>query len=110
MSPELLGLISTYGPIVVMILIFYFLLYRPQKSEQKRRKELLDNLHKGNKVMTVGGIYGEILEIKDNVLDLKVADKVVIKVSRAAINTNVSQGLSAKEPDAEEETTSEEKK
>ena len=110
MSPELLGLISTYGPIVVMILIFYFLLYRPQKSEQKRRKQLLDNLHKGNKVMTVGGIYGEILEIKDNVLDLKIADKVVIKVSRAAINTNASQGLSVKNPELAEESSDEEKK
>lgn len=103
MSAELLGMISVYGPIVVMVLVFYFLLYRPQKAEQAKRRELLKNLHKGNKVITVGGIYGEIVNIKDNVLDLKIADKVIIKVSRAAINTNASQGLSVKNSDDAEE-------
>ena len=97
MSPEILGMISVYGPIVVMMGVFYFMLYRPQKAERAKRVALLRNLHKGNKVVTVGGIYGEIVNIKDNVLDLKIADKVVIKVSRAAINTNASQGLTVKE-------------
>lgn len=104
MSAEFLGLVSVYGPIVVMMLVFYFLLYRPQKKERAKRVELLRNLHKGNKVITVGGIYGEIVNIKDNVLDLKIADKVVIKVSRAAINTNASQGLTVKENNDDEVT------
>ena len=97
MSPELLGMISVYGPIVVMVGVFYFLLYRPQKQERAKRVEILRNLHKGNKIITIGGIYGEIVNIKDNVIDLQIADKVVIKVAKAAVNTNASQGLSAKE-------------
>ena len=103
MSAEFLGMISVYGPIVVMMLVFYFLLYRPQKKEREKRVAMLRNLHKGNKVITVGGIYGEIVNIKDNVLDLKIADKVVIKVSKAAINTNASQGLSAKDEEVIDE-------
>lgn len=97
MSAEFLGLVSVYGPIVAMVAVFYFMLYRPQKAEQAKRRELLQNLRKGNKVVTIGGIHGEIVNIKDNILDLKIADKVVIKVSRAAINTNASQGLTVKE-------------
>lgn len=96
MSDETKALISSYGPIIVMVLVFYFLLYRPQKAEQKKRNEMLNNLHKGNKIMTVGGIYGEIVDIKDNVLDIKIADKVIIKASRGCVNTNVTQGLNPK--------------
>ena len=51
MSPEALG---TWGPIVVMIAIFYFLLYRPQKKQQNRRRAMLDNLKKGDQVITIG--------------------------------------------------------
>ena len=62
MSPEMLG---TWGPIVVMIAIFYFLLYRPQKKQQNRRRAMLDSLKKGDQVITIGGIYGTIVELGD---------------------------------------------
>ena len=51
LSPEMMNMLVSYGPIVVMIVIFYFMLYRPQKKEQSRRKEMLDSLKKGNKVI-----------------------------------------------------------
>ena len=85
---------AAYSPIimlVVMYLAFHFFLIRPQKVEKARREDMLQHLHKGNKVMTVGGIYGEILELKDNVIDLKVAEQVVIQVARA------SQSISRRE-------------
>ena len=68
MSPETMGTVGTWGPILIMVLIFYFLLYRPQKNEQKRRRNMLDNLKKGNRVMTIGGIYGQVTEIKDKIV------------------------------------------
>ena len=88
MSPEALG---TWGPIVVMIAIFYFLLYRPQKKQQNRRRAMLDNLKKGDQVITIGGIYGTIEEIGDKSLKLKIADGVVIEVVRSSVNANVTQ-------------------
>ncbi|SEJ12767.1 preprotein translocase subunit YajC [Propionispira arboris] len=91
MDPEMMGMLASYGPIVIMVIIFYFLLYKPQKKEQKRRKEMLDNINKGNRIMTVGGIYGEITSIKDNIVTVKIADKVEIEVARSSINANVSQ-------------------
>ena len=88
MSPEALG---TWGPIVVMIAIFYFLLYRPQKKQQNRRRAMLDNLKKGDQVITIGGIYGTIVELGDPSLKLKIADGVVIEVVRSSVNANVTQ-------------------
>ena len=88
MSPEALG---TWGPIVVMIAIFYFLLYRPQKKQQNRRRAMLDNLKKGDQVITIGGIYGTIVELGDTSLKLKIADGVVIEVVRSSVTANVTQ-------------------
>ncbi|HBQ29582.1 preprotein translocase subunit YajC [Mitsuokella multacida] len=88
MSPEMLG---TWGPIVVMIAIFYFLLYRPQKKQQNRRRAMLDSLKKGDQVITIGGIYGTIEELGDKSLKLKIADGVVIEVVRSSVNANVTQ-------------------
>lgn len=95
MNPEAMGMLASYGPILIMVVIFYFLLYKPQKKEQKRRKEMLDNLKKGNRVMTVGGIYGEITDIKENIVKVKIADKVEIEVARASVNANISQEKNA---------------
>ena len=88
MSPETLG---TLGPIVVMVAIFYFLLYRPQKKQQSRRRAMLDSLKKGDQVITIGGIYGTIEEIGDKSLKPKIADGVVIEVVRSSVNANVTQ-------------------
>ena len=88
MSPEALG---TWGPIVVMIAIFYFLLYRPQKKQQNRRRAMLDNLKKGDQIITIGGIYGTIVELGDTSLKLKIADGVIIEVVRSSVNANVTQ-------------------
>ncbi len=91
MSPETMGTVGTWGPILIMVLIFYFLLYRPQKNEQKRRRNMLDNLKKGNRVMTIGGIYGQGTEITDKIVKIKIAEHVEIEVARSSINANVSQ-------------------
>lgn len=88
MSPETLG---TFGPIVIMVAIFYFLLYRPQKKQQSRRRAMLDSLKKGDQVITIGGIYGTIEELGDKSLKLKIADGVVIEVVRSSVNANVTQ-------------------
>lgn len=93
MSPEMLG---TVGPIVVMIAIFYFLLYRPQKNQQKQRMSMLDSLKKGDKVVTIGGIYGTIEALSDKSLKLKIADRVVIEVARASINAVLTEETEAK--------------
>lgn len=76
------------GFIVIMIAIFgifYFLLIRPQKKKQKETKEMLENLAHGDTVITVGGLYGKITAVAEQVVTLEVADNVKIKISRGHI-------------------------
>ena len=80
---------ATWGPIAVMLIIFYFLLYRPQKKAQQEREEMLNSLQKGIRVITIGGIYGTITQLNDNIVKLKIAEKVEIEVSRSSIGSIV---------------------
>ncbi len=91
MNGEMAVMFQTWGPILVMVAIFYFLLYRPQKAEQKRRKAMLDSLKEGDRVVTIGGIYGILTEVREKTVNMKIADNTEIEVARAAINGNVSQ-------------------
>ncbi|NLJ80319.1 MAG: preprotein translocase subunit YajC [Firmicutes bacterium] len=80
------GLLSLLLPFVIVAIVFYFMLLRPQQKQQKQRKEMLDALKRGDQVVTVGGIYGELLALKEDYVTVKIADKVEIKVSRSGIS------------------------
>jgi preprotein translocase subunit YajC len=85
-SPEISQFIQASWPIILMGVIFYFLLYRPQQKEQKKRSEMLNSLKKGDKVVTIGGIHGVITGITDKIVTLKIAEKVEIEISRTAVS------------------------
>jgi preprotein translocase subunit YajC len=87
MTPEMMQTFQAFWPIGLMVLIFYFLLYRPQKKEQNRRKEMLDNLKKGDKIITAGGIYGTITALNEKAVTLRIAEKVEIDLARTSIGT-----------------------
>ncbi len=72
-------------PVLIMVVIFYFMLYRPQKKQQKKRQVLLDSLKKGQKVLTIGGIHGEIVTLSEETAVLRVAEKVEMTFARSAI-------------------------
>ena len=78
-------------PILLMIIIFYFLLYRPQKKQQKERANLLGSLKKGQKIVTIGGIYGEIVELDDEKVKVQVSEKVELTFARSAIANVLSK-------------------
>ena len=91
-TAETLQMLQSYAPIVLMAVVFYFILYRPQKKEQKKRSEMLNSLKKGDKVVTIGGMYGVITSINDKSVTLKVAEKVEIDFSRSAIASQQNVG------------------
>ena len=91
MSPEAMNVMMTWGPAVLMVGMLYFLLLRPQKQEQKRRKAMLDSLKKGDKVVSIGGLYGTITDVQERVVKLRIADHVEIEMARSAINGNITQ-------------------
>ncbi len=76
-------------PILLMIVIFYFLLIRPQQKQMKERQKMLDNLKPGDKVLTVGGIIGVITDIKDNEIELEIAKNVRVKAIKSSVNNLV---------------------
>ncbi len=90
-SPETMQAIQASWPIVLMGVIFYFLLYRPQKKEQQRRQELLGNLKKGERIVTIGGLYGTITALNEKTVTIKIADKVEVDVSRTAVSHHQNQ-------------------
>ncbi|HXN23670.1 MAG TPA: preprotein translocase subunit YajC [Candidatus Dormibacteraeota bacterium] len=76
------------SPIVMMVIvmgIFYVLLILPQQKQQKQIREMRSALKNGDKVITSGGIYGTIVGLEDDAVQLRIADQVKVKVSRSAI-------------------------
>ena len=78
--------ISMIIMIVVMVAIFYFLLIRPQRKKDKEAQQMLKNLKVGDRICTIGGIYGTITKIKDDVLTVEVGDaKTQMVLARWAV-------------------------
>ena len=72
-------------PLVLIMVIFWFLLIRPQQKRAKEHRGMVEALKKGDKVMTNGGIFGVISEVKDDTLKVEIADGVRIKMQRDAV-------------------------
>lgn len=77
---------------VLFFVIFYFMLMRPQMKQAKQHKALIENLAKGDEVVTSGGLLGKISEIGDNFIVLEVAKDTEIKVQKHAITTLMPKG------------------
>ena len=78
--------IASLLPFALMFLVLYLLLLRPQMKKQKNQQRMVDELEKNDEIVTSGGIHGTILNIKDDILVVKIADNVKIEVSRAAVS------------------------
>ncbi len=78
----------TWGPFIVMGLIFfifYFLIIKPQRQKEAEHQKTLKALDKNDEVVTIGGIYGTVINVKDNSVVLRIADNVKIEVQKNAI-------------------------
>ena len=79
------GGITLFLPLILIMVVFYFLMIMPAQKRQKKIAEMLKNLKNGDKVITNGGIYGTIVGLEDDTLQLRIADQLKIKISRNAI-------------------------
>ncbi len=79
--------ITQFLPLIIIFAIFYFMLIRPQQQRQKKHKDMLDSLKVGDKVITIGGIYGIIREIKGDVFTLEISKDIKINVTKSAIGS-----------------------
>jgi preprotein translocase subunit YajC len=79
------SLLMSVMPFVLIIVVFYFFMIRPQMKKQKELRNYRENLKKGDKIITTGGIYGKVAEIKDNHVVAEIAEGVKVKIDKAAV-------------------------
>lgn len=97
--------IMTLLPLVLIFVVFYFLLIRPQQKKVKEHREMLDKLRRGDRVVTNGGIIGKIMKVvNENELDLEIAEGVRIKVMRGMISSLYARTEEADDEPAKEKS------
>ena len=79
---------------IMMFLIFYFILIRPQQKKQKETRNMLDQLKEGDNVVTLSGFHGTVKKIKEDIVVLQIADNVKVKINRSSIGLLKSGGKS----------------
>ncbi len=75
----------TFLPLILVFVVFYFFMIRPQMKKQKEMTNYRNSLKKGDKVITTGGIYGKISDVKDNYVTIEVGGDVRLKVDKSAL-------------------------
>jgi preprotein translocase subunit YajC len=96
--------LTSFLPFVIIIAIFYFLIIRPQNKKRKETEKMLSALKKGDKIVTIGGLYGTIQSVKESTVIVKVDDNVKLEFSRSSI----SSVIASKEDKSEEKSGTEE--
>ena len=77
--------VASLLPFALMIVVLYLLILRPQMKKQKAQQRMIEELEKNDEVITTGGMHGTILNVKDDIIVLKIADNVKVEVSRTAV-------------------------
>jgi preprotein translocase subunit YajC len=75
----------SFLPLILLFVVFYFLLIRPQQKKAKQQKQFIENLKKGDEVVTSGGLYGKITGLTDTTVTIEIAEKVRVKVAKNAV-------------------------
>lgn len=86
------GMLEALFPFVVLFIVFYFLLIRPQSKRAKEHKKMVEALSKGDEVITQGGVYGKITAVAEEAVTIEVADNVEIRLQRAAVASVLPKG------------------
>ena len=80
------GIFGALMPLILIFVIFYFLLIVPQRRKERAHREMINNLKKGDKVITSGGIYGTIVKLKKNYVEIEVDDNARLRIQRNFIS------------------------
>ena len=88
---------------VAMAAIFYFLILRPQQRAKRAKAELMTALTEGSEILTVGGIYGTVIELRDEDMDLEIAEGVVMRIDRRALATVIPVATDDEDEDEDDD-------
>ncbi|UTW65707.1 preprotein translocase subunit YajC [bacterium SCSIO 12643] len=86
------GILTQFGPLILIGVVFYFFIIRPQLKRAKDAKKFREAMRKGDKVVTIGGIHGKILEIRETTIVLEAESKTRFVVERSAISPEFTSG------------------
>jgi preprotein translocase subunit YajC len=84
--------LTSFLPLIIIFVVFYFLLIRPQSKKAKEHKQMVEALAKGDEVVTNGGLLGRIARVGDNFIELDVGNEVTVKVQRQAVASLMPKG------------------
>ncbi len=91
-----LGAIVQFAPFILIFVVFYFLLIRPQQKRAKDHRDMLTALRRGDRVVTGGGIVGSVVKVADDELTIEIAENVRVKVIRSTVTTVLARTEPAK--------------
>jgi preprotein translocase subunit YajC len=91
-EPGLMGSMTTFLPLILMFVVMYFLMIRPQQKRQKETKAMMDALAKGDEVVTAGGVLGKVTKVADNYVTIEVAPGTELTVQKSAVTTLLPKG------------------
>jgi preprotein translocase subunit YajC len=86
----------SFLPLVLIIVVFYFFFIRPQMKRSKDQKKFKESLQKGQKIITIGGIHGRIVEIQETTVTIEVENSVRLRVEKTAVAMDNTQTIEAK--------------
>ncbi len=84
--------VAQFLPLIILFAIFYFLIIRPQQKQQKAHQEMLNNLSKGDKIVTTGGLIADIVKAEDDFIKIRLNESVIVKLDRAFVAKKVEIG------------------
>jgi preprotein translocase subunit YajC len=92
------GALTSFLPFILIFVLFYFLILRPQQKQSRKRADMLKSLKRGDNVITSGGIYGKIVTVADDVMTIEIAKGVNIRISRSGVaGLQAAEGSELKE-------------
>ncbi len=86
------SIIGTFLPLLILIAIFYFLIIRPQNQQRKAHQKMIDELQKGDKIITNGGLIATIVKPEEDFFKIKLNDETIVKLDRAYVARKVDAG------------------
>ena len=81
--------VAQFLPLILLFGIFYFLIIRPQQKQQKEHQAMLEALKKGDKILTTGGIYAEVVKVEEDFIKIKLNDTTIVKLNKAFVSRKV---------------------
>jgi len=100
-GPE--ALLGTFLPFILIIVILYFLMIRPQNKKRKETEKMLAGLKKGDRIVTIGGLYGTVQTVKETTVIIKADDNVKLEFLRSAVSSVITVAKEDKNEEAETE-------